>query len=1060
MIQFVKLLLLSTCILITKTTVLGQCGSPLSTPTVTNNGQSGIMFDVQAIGTNSINMTQLAADYDNGTYSISIYWKAGTHVGFTTNAAAWTLLGTANGWVATGGVNVNIPITFSRLLCPGQINAFYITVAANNPPNCNYSNGTAVGAVAVQNADLRINQGTGKAANFGANFTPRVPNVRISYTCQSSCCTPPTMTSTPETCSGNCNGTATATVGTGGVGPYTYQWNAAAGNQITQTATGLCAGTYSVTVTDATGCVATGTVTVTSGSTTANTTITSVANQCITAAPITLVSATSGGTWSGTGITNAATGTFNPTTAGAGTHTITYTIAGACGGSSTTTVTVLPQADATITPIGPFCQTAPAVTLSAATAGGTWSGTGITNATTGVFNPTVASSGTHVITYTAVGICGNTGNTTIVVNPSSNAAIAPAGPFCVSSLATTLVGANSGGVWSGTGITNTSTGNFDPAIAGAGTHTITYSIAGTCGDSQTTTITVIQDANATITPTGPFCELNPVINLTAVDPGGVWSGTGITSSSIGSFDPSITTPGTFTITYTIGGLCGDIETTAITVNESYDAAIPPVGPFCASVAPLTLSAADPGGIWSGTGITNAATGIFDPSTTGPGTHVITYSIPGTCGDTETTTILVNALDDATITPVGTQCLGAPVVPMNAVTGGGIWSGPGIINPSTGEFNSSVAGTGIHTISYVTSGPCPDNATTTIEVLSALTVAAAGSTTFCDGQSATVSASGNGGDGNLTYTWTDPSGNVVGTGTSVVLSPSTTTTYTVTLTDGCTTPAATGQVILTVNPIPSANFTASITEGCVPLNVVFVNTSPNPSTSYSWNFGNGTSSSAVYADSVNYVNGGNFTVSLTASANGCSFTQSYPNLIAAYDNPVASFSTFPQQADILDAEFEFFNGSSNADSYSWTFGDMNGSTAANPVHSYPSEAGEYTVCLIANTINGCSDTACLDVSVIESLIYYIPNAFTPDGNEFNQTFQPIFTTGFDPYNFNLTIYNRWGEVVFESNDPTIGWDGTSKNGAYVQSGTYTWRIKFKLRNVDEHIIETGHVNMFR
>jgi gliding motility-associated-like protein len=99
-------------------------------------------------------------------------------------------------------------------------------------------------------------------------------------------------------------------------------------------------------------------------------------------------------------------------------------------------------------------------------------------------------------------------------------------------------------------------------------------------------------------------------------------------------------------------------------------------------------------------------------------------------------------------------------------------------------------------------------------------------------------------------------------------------------------------------------------------------------------------------------------------------------------------------------------------------------------------------------------------VIESLIYYIPNAFTPDGNEFNQTFQPIFTTGFDPYNFNLTIYNRWGEVVFESNDPTIGWDGTSKNGAYVQSGTYTWRIKFKLRNVDEHIIETGYVNMFR
>ena len=1060
MIRSIKLLL-SLFFVFSYIIVFGQCGSPLSTPTVTNNGQSGIMFDIQAIGTNSINITQLAADFDNGTYSINIYWKAGTHVGFTTNPAAWTLLGTANGWVATGGVNVNIPIIFSKLICAGQTNAFYITTAgANGATTCNYSNGTAVGAVAAQNADIRINQGTGKAANFGANFTPRVPNVKVYYSCQSSCCTPPTMTSTPETCSGNCNGTATATVGTGGVAPYTYQWNAAAGNQTTQTATGLCAGTYSVSVTDATGCVATGTVTVTSGSTSSNTTITSVSSQCITGAPITLSAATSGGTWTGPGITSAAAGTFNPSVAGVGTHTITYTISGPCGGSSTTSITVIPQADATITPVGPFCQTAAAVTLSAVTPGGIWSGTGITNTSTGVFDPTVAGPGTHTITYTIGGLCGDTKTTTIVVNPSANATITAAGPFCASSPSVTLAGANLGGVWSGNGITNPTTGTFDPATAGVGTHTITYSISGACGDTQTTSISVLQDANATITPAGPFCEIDPAVTLSAVDPNGVWSGTGITNTTTGTFDPLTAGPGSHVITYTISGLCGDVETSTVVVNESFDAAITQVGPFCASVAPIVLTAADPGGVWSGTGITNPTTGTFDPATAGPGSHIITYSIPGTCGDTETSTILVNALDDATITPVPVQCLGAPIVTMNAVTGGGTWSGPGITNPSTGEFNSTVAGTGIHTISYATNGPCPDNATTTIEVLSALTVSATGSTTFCDGQSATVSATGNGGDGNLTFTWTDPSGTVVGTGTSLVLSPSTTTTYTVTLTDGCTTPAVTGQVTLTVNPIPSANFTASITEGCVPLNVIFANTAPNSSTSYSWNFGNGSGSNAIYADSVSYVNGGNYTVSLTATANGCSFTQTYTNLISAYDNPIASFSTFPQQADILDTEFEFFNGSSNADSYIWTFGDMNSSTAANPVHVYPTEPGEYTVCLVANTIDGCTDTACVAVSVIESLIYYIPNAFTPDGNEFNQTFQPVFTSGFDPYNFNMTIFNRWGEVIFESNDPTVGWDGTGKTGSYVQSGTYTWRIRFKLRNVDEHVIETGHVNVFR
>jgi gliding motility-associated-like protein len=1340
--------------------VLAQCFSPLSTPTVTNNGQSGIMFDVQAIGTNSLNMTQLAADFDNGTYTINIYWKTGTHVGFTTNAAAWTLLGSAT-WTATGGVNVNIPILFSKLLCPGQTNAFYITTAgAAGPSTCNYSNGTAVGAVAAQNADMRILQGTGKAANFGTNFTPRVPNVKIYYTCQSSCCTPPTLTSVPATCSGICNGTATATVGTGGVAPYTYLWNAAAGNQTTQTATGLCAGTYSVTVTDATGCAASGTVTVTSGSTTANTTITPVTAQCITGAPITLTAATPGGTWSGTGITNAATGIFNPSVAGAGTHTITYTIAGACGGSSTTTITVNPLANATITPAGPFCQTAASVTLTAATAGGTWSGTGITNTANGTFDPVTAGPGTYTITYTIGGLCGNSQTTSITVNPTANATITPVGPFCVSSSSITLTAANPGGIWSGTGITNSATGTFDPATAGPGTHTITYTIAGACGDTKTITITVIQDANATITPAGPFCETNPALNLTAVDPGGVWSGTGITSSALGTFDPLIATPGTYTITYTIGGLCGDVETTSITVNQSYDATITPAGPFCVSATPTTLSAADPGGVWSGTGITNAATGVFDPATAGAGTHTITYTIagacgdtqtstitviqdanatitpagpfceidpafnltavdpggvwsgtgitssalgtfdpliatPGTytitytigglcgdvettsitvnqnydatitpagpfcvstapttlsaadpggvwsgtgitnaatgvfdpatagagthtitytiagacgdtqtstitviqdanatitpagpfceidpalnltavdpggvwsgtgitssalgtfdpviatlgtytitytigglcgdvettsitvnqsydatitpagpfcvsttpttlsavdpggvwsgpgitnaatgvfdpatagagthtitytiagaCGDTETTTIVVNALDDATITPLPVQCLGAPASVLTAVTGGGTWSGPGITNPTTGTFDATIAGSGIHTITYVTNGQCPDNATTTIEVLQPLTVTAIGAATFCDGQSATVSASGAGGDGNFVYTWTDPTGTAVGTGTSVVLSPNVTTTYTVTLADGCTTPTASDQVTLTVNPIPTANFTTSVTAGCVPLEVIFVNTAPNQASSCVWNFGNGTSSNAIYADTVSYEIGGNYTVSLTVTANGCSNTQSFPNLISAYENPVAAFNSFPQQADILDTEFEFYNESINADSYIWTFGDLNSSTATNPVYAYPQEPGDYTVCLVANTLNGCTDTSCLDVSVIESLIYFIPNAFTPDGNEFNQTFQPVFTSGIDPFNFNMAIYNRWGEVIFESNDPKMGWDGTGPNGAYVQSGMYTWRIKFKLRDVDEHVIETGHVSVFR
>ena len=90
-----------------------------------------------------------------------------------------------------------------------------------------------------------------------------------------------------------------------------------------------------------------------------------------------------------------------------------------------------------------------------------------------------------------------------------------------------------------------------------------------------------------------------------------------------------------------------------------------------------------------------------------------------------------------------------------------------------------------------------------------------------------------------------------------------------------------------------------------------------------------------------------------------------------------------------------------------------------------------------------------------MIYYIPNTFTPDGDEFNQLFQPIFTAGYDPYDFNMQIFNRWGEVIYETNDDTVGWDGMY-NGKIVQDGIYTWKIEFKTISSDERIMINGHV----
>ena len=116
-------------------------------------------------------------------------------------------------------------------------------------------------------------------------------------------------------------------------------------------------------------------------------------------------------------------------------------------------------------------------------------------------------------------------------------------------------------------------------------------------------------------------------------------------------------------------------------------------------------------------------------------------------------------------------------------------------------------------------------------------------------------------------------------------------------------------------------------------------------------------------------------------------------------------------------------------------------------------------LIAYSPLGCSDTAWYTVSVVEEVIYYVPNTFTPDGDNYNEYFKAVFTSGFDPYDFTLLLFNRWGEIIWESHDASVGWDGTY-GGQLVQDGTYTWKIEFKTSANDERIMIHGHVNVIK
>ncbi len=450
----------------------------------------------------------------------------------------------------------------------------------------------------------------------------------------------------------------TATTGTGtwtlisGAGTITTPSSATSGI----TGLGIGANVFQWSIDNAPCVASTSTVTITGLEAPSTANAGTAQTVCGTTATLAGNAATTGtGTWtliSGAGtITTPSSATSGITGLGIGANVFQWSIANAPCVASTSTVTITGTllADATISSLAPICIGSPAFNLSAVTAGGTWSGTGITSGASGTFDPSTSGTGTFIITYTISGSCGNTDTALVTVTPNADATITPLSSFCVSASPINLSASTIGGTWSGTGITNTSTGTFDPATAGIGAHIITYSISGTCGATDTVLITVNSSADATIVQPATICSGAALFNLVAATAGGTWTGPGITSAASGTFDPSIAGIGTHIITYSISGSCGATDTVSISVTSGANASIIAVSPICANATVFNLTAATAGGTWSGTGITDPINGTFDPSLANAGTNTITYTISGACGDTANQNITVNALPTPSFT---------------------------------------------------------------------------------------------------------------------------------------------------------------------------------------------------------------------------------------------------------------------------------------------------------------------------------------------------------------------------------------------------------------------------
>lgn len=715
---------------------------------------------------------------------------------------------------------------------------------------------------------------------------------------------------------------------------------------------------------------------------------------------------------------------------------------------------------------------------------------------------TPAATTTYTVTGTDANLCQNTDQLTVTVNPIPPVNAGPDQTICVGDPVTLSgSGAGVGAVyaWDNSVVDGVA---FNPAATN--TYTVTGTDANLCSATDQVTVTVNPlDDPAFVYPSGlTYCQTStdPTANITGLA-GGTFSYSVVSggpfldmNTSTGFIDLSTSDLGTYAITYNTtgapGSLCPQTSTLNLTITDA------PVADFtldiyCANdVDPSpTFINGGSGGIFSAApgGLSiNPATGLVDLSATTPGTYTVTntINIAGCALATYNDDITVNGLPTANITGNAMICPGAalPDVTINLTAGIANWDltynfngTPVTVTATTSPYIISGAAVGTYSLASVTDGNGCTNTiagSVTIGTYPVPVMNTLNDQEICEGLNLAVQSFGADIAGS-TFDWVNVTGTDVGFGLSGTgnipnflatngtgSDISVTISVTPTSPNGCVGLPETFVITIHANPIVS--FMADTLTGCSPFAVNFTNTSSILGQNCTWDLGNGMTAAGCGGASVVY-SSGTYSVTLNVTtADGCfgSFTET--NYITVYDTPEAAFTFSPQILDVDDTEVEFTNLSSNADLYEWDFGDTTPAVfILNPTHLYPEVPNSYLATLIASNNNGlCADTAQQLIIIQDVIIFYVPNVFTPDHDEFNEVFKPVFTSGYDPYDYHLTIFNRWGEIVFESYDAQYGWDGTYSDQGLVQDGVYVWQIEFKETMSDKRHTHRGHVTVLK
>ena len=279
-------------------------------------------------------------------------------------------------------------------------------------------------------------------------------------------------------------------------------------------------------------------------------------------------------------------------------------------------------------------------------------------------------------------------------------------------------------------------------------------------------------------------------------------------------------------------------------------------------------------------------------------------------------------------------------------------------------------------------------------------------------------------------------------------------------EGCT---SYDDVSVEYRPVPDAGFITDVDEGCWPLDVLFTNYSVGvQNRDYHWDFGDGNSSGDQNPRHT-FEEPGNYPVTLTVPGPD-GITGRYQKIISVFDHPEAAFSFTPEEVYVPGDEVRFFDLSVDAEQYLWHFGDGNTSEDPHPVHEY-TESGVYDVMLHVTNEFGCVDSTIIEgaVTAISKGFIKFPNAFRPrpDGgtshqaSETNNIFKPVYR---DVESYQIQIYNRWGQLIYESIDINEGWNGLYK-GQLAPQAVYVWKVSGTFVNGEE-FRETGSVLLVR